>query len=339
MKTKQKPLYLSIVMISAFLVFLSSCQTGSNPVRGPAEARQRAMAKEILSVLINEYQNKDACRSAVRALRNLGDPAIREITRALKDDDIMEESKVHMASSICGSSPAALDALPVLYDLIRSDGKIPSYQKTNLRSACIEAVGYIGPAGGEKSALVLKDVIASSKDKQLLQKALFSAAMLRKEARPLIPELVRVATWDSDSTSRSFAVNALGNIGHEAVEAVPVLLSVMRDYRLRNDRMGWNLTINAANAILRIDPNEMEPAQYLVDCCFEHKDDALEFGTVYSFILNLGDVMEPELRKRLEKPFSLDSPDYEVLNKLSKLLERIDAGKKEKEESGMHAKG
>ena len=109
----------------------------------------------------------------------------------------------------------ARDALPTLVGLLRDDD-------AKVREAAAQAVGQMG-----SSALPALSGMLAHSDKYVRRNAIWAMSKLGVQAKPALTSLCR-GLKDLDPRTASGAAQALGNMGEDAIEAIPALTEAMR---------------------------------------------------------------------------------------------------------------
>ena len=189
--------------------------------------------KKLIKVL-KDRGDDDAVKKATESLREIGEPAVKPLIIALKDEDsdVREE-----AARVLGEigEPAVEPLIHVLKD-----------ENSDVRVSAAEALGKIGEPAVKPLIIALKD-----EDSDVREEA---ARVLGEIGEPAVEPLIHVLK-DEDSDVRVSAAEALGKIGEPAVEP---LIQALKDE-------GSDIRRGAAEALGKIeDERAVDPLIYVL---------------------------------------------------------------------------
>jgi HEAT repeat protein len=174
------------------------------------------------------------------------DGLVRDL--ASKDPDVRRQA----ASKLAEMGPDAKGAFSALVKSLKDDDVF-------VRRFSAQALGAIGSeVKGTVPALTaaLKDP-----NKRVIQAAVEALAKTGSEGIKPLTELLK--DKKQEPPTRLKIVQALGNAGKDAREAVPVLIDVVKDGGKRNDPMIATLRTEAATALGNIGPDAKEAVETL----------------------------------------------------------------------------
>lgn len=173
-----------------------------------------AAATPALVVLVGDA-NTSARYAAVRALQSVAPndkKAIAATARALKDEDY--RIRVEAATYLRGAGPSASTALPSLVEALTDT-------ELNVRKMAAWAIAEIGP-----TADLLPDLLSAFDSNEMRTPQLGQA--IARIGRPAVSPLAAKVKSGSPSV-REEAAKALGEIGPDASDAIPILVEELEN--------------------------------------------------------------------------------------------------------------
>ncbi|WP_439621411.1 HEAT repeat domain-containing protein [Gemmata sp.] len=199
-----------------------------------------------LSAWLEQLKSPDARTryQAAKAIKEIGPDAkaaVPLLVPLLKTSTPEEREMVAFAVGAVG--PAAKDAVPALTDLLKDQ---PSYVKY----AAAVALGQIGPDA--KAALPALTPLVEGRDDFNRIGAAYANWQISGETKTAMFVLLHTITA-VDHHTRGVTINRLGRMGPAAKEAVPALVTALKDANKDNQRA-------AAAALKLIDPEAAKAA-------------------------------------------------------------------------------
>jgi HEAT repeat protein len=197
-----------------------------------------------------DSDTKREAREALRRIVSRRDRAlVPQMLEALKTLGSRDGSDLTLA--LGSLQPPVTEAVPVLIALI--DARNESTQR-----GAIHALGRMG-AASISAVPRLVECLQSHKDADTREKAAEALGKIGPGAAAVsVPALIRSARDDRWPKVRRASLSALGEMGPAAREASPVLKESLRDPD------SW-ISIEARNALLRVDPGSREEAATISD--------------------------------------------------------------------------
>lgn len=174
---------------------------------------------------------------------------VPQILEALKNPGSRDGSD--LVSAVTEKDPPVKEAVPVVAALLES-GNEPT------RKAAVRGLGRMGSAA-VPAALQLAGVLQSERDAETRVDAAEALGRIGpKCAKAAVPALAKAAKEDKWPKVRSTSLTALGEMGPEAKEAIPVLREALKDPD------GW-ISMAARNALFRVEPDKGEEVAAIAD--------------------------------------------------------------------------
>jgi HEAT repeat protein len=147
---------------------------------------------------------------AASSLHRLGrnaDEALSDLQAALKNNKLERLTRLYCAQAL--GRIASAEAVPALKDIL-ADAKADS----ELRRACAEALGQLGPKAADAVPALAAVVTAKDSEVGLRRAAAEALDRMGAEARPALPAL-RMALKDEDQFVRSLSLHTISQMGHD----------------------------------------------------------------------------------------------------------------------------
>jgi HEAT repeat protein len=181
--------------------------------------------------------------SALAGLEEGAAGAVGALTRAAGDPDPAVRLAAVQALGRVGTR--AVSAAPALAALLEET--LGAEDHGALAAALVSALADMGPAAGTAVPALLEALERGGAE--LREASVEALGSLVRDPKMLVPALVRIVKDDESSSVRRAAVSALGDVGPEAEDAIPVLLSLLdREYERRG----------AYDAVRRIGPRSVD---------------------------------------------------------------------------------
>ena len=183
----------------------------------------------------------------VAAIQQMGEAAHPALKHALRDDDQMVRFAAITALRVQVSSPAKDATIKVLAEVLQSHKDVP------IRVHAAEAIGYAGLMTPPRLMRLDESVDALTRalnDPDDDVKGMAASSIVRLRAwrgKDVVPALIKALKSDEEMMPY-FAVEALGQLGPAAEEAIPALLEM-----IKHDDF-WFVADRAAEALGKIGP-------------------------------------------------------------------------------------
>jgi HEAT repeat protein len=192
---------------------------------------EKDTAEMVVPVLGKLLKAKDTAFRADAAvtLVNIGPratAAVDDLIDALKDPSNDPDQRGRCAFALASIGPEAAPAVKVLADLVRTGG-----------GALSEHAAYALQRIGPKAVGALPELAAALKDRnvQLRGRVALALAAVGEGAKPAVKDLVAALDANDDPNIRILLAQALWVIDRRVDLALPVLLEVIPDVKLRTD--------------------------------------------------------------------------------------------------------
>lgn len=249
-------------------------------------------------------KDEDVRYGAVQALGHLGQSlpaAVQALIASLKSRYANVRSGAAEALGNIGKD--APTVTPALIDALKDEDPA-------VRRAAVEALGSFGrdasPAVPYLTAIV-KETVGESEPEYPL--AYFATETLKKIGRAAVPALM-LALHNNNAEVRHEAIQALGDLGKDAREAIPVLMPLLRDE---------NIGSIAAWEVGKICKEAPEAIPALVTVALHDKNPTVRSNASYG-LQALGEASQPAISPIIA---ALKSSDRELRSEASKTLGQI----------------